>query len=522
MNKKMLLGLCVVILAAASCKKTGLQKEDGVADRLFRPTIDGSLTADGNYITASWQKVTGAVTYTVQVSRDTFKTIDQSYTIDSAHITFLNLQWEKLYQVQVRANSADTLKSSKMGLLGAIKTPKFPTILNTPGVSDLTDVAVRVSWATSGATVTTIKILKASDSSVVTTVTLTPSDVANAYNIINGLVPSTNYIIFLYSGTSVRGWANFSTKATLSGNIIDLRNLSGVPTVLFDTLPKIAAGSTILLKRDETYTIGAAFIFTQTVTIMTGDGFGGGPARIALASNFDASGTFDSLHFENVILKQSGASYFMNVGNVAKIGKITFENVTTEGVFSNAFIRLKTTGDEITNLVINNCIIDSIGLSAKYPIIYAGTPGMVFTNVQITNSTFNSIYYFIRQDNTITASSLLISNCTFNDFINQSGYFVNYTTFPSGFNITNTIFGKTTDKTASNFIKSSAPVVFSNCYYTNDCIFSANPITSFSSGLSAYSNASTTLFTAPATSNFKILDATFGGKSSAGDPRWRL
>jgi hypothetical protein len=255
---------------------------------------------------------------------------------------------------------------------------------------------------------------------------------------------------------------------------------------------------------------------------MTGSGFVGGPAKIALAGNFDASGTFDSLRFENVAIVQAGAAYFMNVGSVAKIGKITFESVTTEGVFSNAFIRLKTTGDEVTNLVINNSVIDSIGLSAKYPIIYAGTPGMVFTNVQVTNSTFNSIYYFIRQDNTVTASSLVISNCTFNDFINQSGYFVNYTTFPSSFTVSNTIFGKTTDKTAANFIKSSSPVVFTNCYYTNDCIFSANPITSFSSGISAYANPAATLFTDPSTSNFLIKDATFGGKSSAGDPRWRL
>jgi len=518
---KILAGFCLVVLALPACKKTGLQTDAGVTDRLFRPTIDGSLTADGNYITASWQKVTGAVTYTVQVSRDTFKTIDQSYTIDSVHITFLNLQWEKLYQVQVRANAGDSLKSSKMGTLGAIKTPKFPTILNTPGVSDLTDVAVRVSWTTSGAAVTTVKILKASDSSVVTTVNLTATDVSNANTIVNGLTPNTAYIIFLYSGTSVRGWANFSTKATLTGNVIDLRNVSGPASVLFDTLPKISAGSTVLLKRGETYTTpSSAYTFTQTVTIMTGTGFSGGPARISLANNFDASGTFDSIHFENLTFVQAGASYVMNIGNVAQIGKITFESITTEGVFNNAFIRLKTSGDVISNLVINNSVIDSVGLLAKYPIVYAGTPNMVFTNVQVTNSTFNSIYYFVRQDNTVPASSLNISNCTFNDFINQAGYFVKYTTFPSNFTISNTIFGKTTDKTSANFMSSSAPVVFSNSYYTNDCIFSANPITAFSSGLSAYANASTNLFTDPSTSNFKIKDNTFGGKSSAGAPRW--
>lgn len=517
-NKTILPGLLIALLAITGCKKTGLQTDASVSDRLFRPTIDGSLVADGNWITASWQKVTGAATYTVQVSRDTFKTVDQSFTIDSAHITFVNLQWDKLYQVQVRANAGDSVKNSQMSRLGAIKTPKFPTILNTPGISDLTDVAVRVSWTTSGAAVTTVKLLKTSDSSVVTTVTLSATDISNAYTIINGLAQSTKYTIFLYSGSSLRGWADFTTKATLSGSIIDLRNVSGLPTVLYDTLSKIAAGSTILLKRGESYSIPSAYSFTQTVTIMTGDGFSGAPARIVLAGNFDASGTFDSLHFENLTLVQGGAAYFMNIGGVAKIGKITVESVTTEGVFSNSFIRMKTAGDEVTNLVINNSIIDSFGISAKYPIIYAAS-GMMFTNIKITNSTFNSLYYFIRQDNS-TSLSLAISNCTFNDFVNQAGYYIKYTGFPANFTIANTVFGKTGDKTSSNFMSSTAPVVFSNSYYANDCIFSANPITAFSSGLAAYANASTNLFTDPSTSNFKIKDNTFGGKSSAGDPRW--
>jgi hypothetical protein len=92
--------------------------------------------------------------------------------------------------------------------------------------------------------VTSIKILKASDSSVVTTVTLTPTDVTNQYKIISGLQSATAYIIFLYSGTSVRGWADFSTAAPLSGNLVDLRGITGRPSVLTDTLPIIPSGST--------------------------------------------------------------------------------------------------------------------------------------------------------------------------------------------------------------------------------------------------------------------------------------
>ncbi len=522
-NTKILAGLYLVILALPACKKTGLQTDGGGPDRLFRPTISGTLLSDGNYITAAWEKVTGAVSYTIQLSRDTFKTIDVKYTIDSTHITFLNLYWEKLYQIQIRANAADTTKSSKMGLLGIIKTAKFPTILNTPGLNDLTDEAVRVSWTTSGAPVTDIKILK-TDSSVQTSVSLSQHDRDTAFREIHGLPANTSFIIFLYSGSTVRGWANFTTKTTLTGNIVDLRNISGRPAVLTDTLPIIPAGSIVLLKRDETYTVlNSSYVFTKSVTIMTGSGLSGGPARISMSYNFDMNGTFDSLHFENLILSKagtSGANYFMNVSFAAKVGTMTFESITTEGVFDNSFIRLKTTGDEVTNLNINNCVIDSFGLGLKYPIVYAGTPGMVFTNVKITNSTFNSIYYFVRQDNTLPASSLVVNKCTFNDAINQGGTFINYSTFPATFTISNSIFGKTADSTNAKFMTASAPVTFSNCYSTRDCAFSSSKITAFTSGITAYTGYAPALFTDPTISNFKIKDGTFAGKSSAGDPRW--
>jgi hypothetical protein len=47
------------------------------------------------------------------------------------------------------------------------------------------------------------------------------------------------YTIFLYSGSIVRGWADFTTKAPFSGILIDLRGITGRPSVLADTIPVI-------------------------------------------------------------------------------------------------------------------------------------------------------------------------------------------------------------------------------------------------------------------------------------------
>src|SRR5690349_9126015 len=58
-------------------------KEDEVypETRLFRPVLNEDLSASGNSIIINMGNLKKAVSYTVQISRDTFKTID--YTIES-------------------------------------------------------------------------------------------------------------------------------------------------------------------------------------------------------------------------------------------------------------------------------------------------------------------------------------------------------------------------------------------------------------------------------------------------------
>src|ERR1700712_1440305 len=174
-----ILALCAaVMLLAAACKKS--DSLSGVPDRLFRPVLRSALSAPDNSVTAEWQKIDGAAHYTVQLSRDTFKTIDKTLTIDSSRYVFINLKWEQQYQVQVKAIATDTSKNSKYSNLGSIKTPKFPTIVTTAVLADVTESAIKLRWTNSGDAVTTIKVLK-TDSSLVRTITLTATDITNQY-----------------------------------------------------------------------------------------------------------------------------------------------------------------------------------------------------------------------------------------------------------------------------------------------------------------------------------------------------
>lgn len=520
----LLVCLCAVTLLPA-CKKDDLENPV----RLFRPVLKGPLLSDGNWIEANWQAIKEAESYTIELSRDTFNTIFKTVLVDTNMYVFEELEWDKLYQLQVRANAKDTSFNSKWSTLGAIKTAKFPTILNTPTINDITDAAVKVSWATSGDPVTAIKILLWSDSSVVKEVNLATGDISNAYKIVSGLTSGTQYIIYLYSGAKVRGWADFSTKASFSGTIIDLREFTDRPSVLSDTLPLIDNGSTVILKRGMTYEV-AAVSLSKTVTIVSGDDLAvAEPATIFMeASNFDiASGSvIDSIVFNNVKITSDDLSlsgkYVFNISKSCTVGKIVFESCRIQ--YFRGFFRTKDNAMTISSLVVNNCIISDIG---NYGVVIVDNANVKLENIAVTNSTIyrvgNAQGAFRNTQNSFT-QSIQFENCTFNEapYYNRYLVDVNGQNAASGILVKNCIFGigmASGTNTSVRGVRAAAATVItgSDNYNTSDYVATSNAIP----GTTAYTKTSIELFADPANGDFTIVDNAFPGKSTTGDPRWR-
>jgi hypothetical protein len=514
----------VIVLLFSACRKT----EDLGEARLFRPVMK-ALESEGNWVRATWQPIKNAKSYSVQISKDTFKTYVQDVVVDSNSVLFSNLLWNQLYQVQVKAIANDTAFNSKVSFLGAIKTPKFPSILLSPTISDVTDEAIKVSWVPSGAAVTSIKLLKLSDSSLVRDVTLTPADLTNQYKIISGLASATTYIVYLYSGTTVRGWENFTTKAPLSGTIIDLRGITGRPSVITDTLPIIASGSTIILKRGESYTIGSTTNLSKSVKFISGSDLSvPTQATINMPSNFNivAGSAIDYIDFEDVYLRGTDytAKYVFNISNACTLGRISFEGCRME-IFRGV-CRLQTAVINLSNFSVNNSIIDSI---SNYGVINVDNVNCKAENISITNSTiYKAEKVIVSKSN---STSVVIDNCTFNETpFGLTGttytYIVDYNTLniANGLSIKNSIFGVGKPNAGNTIIRdvrvgATTIIDASNNYFTNDRIVSAP--TYAIPNIIAYPGPATQLFMSPFTGDFKIRDATFVGKNSSGDPRWR-
>jgi hypothetical protein len=447
--------------------------------------------------------------------------------VDINTVVFENLGWDKLYQVRVRANAADTSKNSKASSLGAIKTARFPTILNIPTISEVNDNSVKVTWKTGGAVVTSIQILQASDSSIVTDVMLNPVDISNEYKIVSGLNANSNYIIFLYSGTTVRGWADFRTKGTFSGNLIDLRGISGRPSVLQDTIPVIPSGSTIILKRGETYNISSALNLDKTLVFVGGtDLLVPEQPVIFMPANFNivSGSVIDSLVFIDLTLRGSdyASKYVFNINQACTIGKIRYESCLIE-IFRGV-TRTQSQPAIINNFEINNCIIDSI---AGYGLLTVDINTSKADNIKITNSTVYKAEKIVTSKNNST--SLVIENCTINEAPRGGNYFIDYSTSGSNdvtqaISFKNNILGIGKSNSGNVDVRgyrigSNSVIDVANTYTTSD--FLSTNATGPLPNVIPYSKLSTEIWQNPFNGNFKIIDNLFPGRSTTGDPRWR-
>ncbi|WP_158085215.1 DUF5123 domain-containing protein [Niastella vici] len=519
-----------------SCKKFNDWDADASYNRLFTPS-DLAASVDGVNVTLKWKAKPNTDSYTIEFSKDSLKftTIIRKYstrgTKNTDGYTYFAVpdQFDQVTQYSVRVkgiDSAGTPESNWAAIL--FKSGKFPSILNSATISDITDVAIRASWTNTGDAATTIKILKAGDSSVVKTVTLTSTDLTNQYTVISGLTPATGYILYIYSGTKVRGWYDFSTKATLSGSVIDLRSITGVPSILADTLPDIAAGSTVILKKGTTYEMTNSYSFNKTVSIISGDDLTTTtPATIyfkgTTGNNFDvvSGSVIDSISLTNVIITSddvsASAKYAFNISQPCTIGKISLESCT--GQYFRGLIRTKDNTMNISTISINNCIVSDLG---SYGLITVDNAANKIDNILVTNSTIYRVGATVVKNvrNSLT-SVIKIEYCTVNEAPLYANYLIDLNTFTvtTGISINNNIFGVGKASGANVSVKgcrSGTTATGTGNYTTSDYISSGNALP----GVTAYAGASTALFTDVVGGNFKVTDGTFGGKSSAGDPRW--
>jgi hypothetical protein len=294
---------------------------------------------------------------------------------------------------------------------------------------------------------------------------------------------------------------------------------------LADTLPVIPSGSTILLKRGETYNIATTTSLNKTLIFMSGPDLSStAQAKIYFTSNFNftAGATIDSIEFNDLSLYSDnyGSRYVFNNSNNATIGKLKFMNSRME-IFRGV-VRLQAGTVNMNDFIIDNCIVDSI---KEYNVLTIGVTTSKVNNVSMTKSTFYKVDAII--GSVQTSNSVLISECTFNEtpLGNSKNFYFDYNAnvITSGITITNCIFGIGKAVAGATTVKhmrvgTGTLVTVANNYKTADhSSVAANDFPAITPSI----RTSVQLWQDPFNGNFKIADQTFAGRSTAGDPRWR-
>ena len=545
-----------VILCAGlfvSCKDEGLF---GGPDRLFRPIVKAPFVSMTSF-QISWDRYTGAKSYELNLSVDSFKTVLRNNRTDSTQFTFTNLNYDTKYQIRIRAfgdsilANGDTIKSEYY-IIPDVTTKDYPTKLLTPTSSDIIDNSIRMNWALTSAVYTRFDIAVKRDS-VVESVNLTATDNKAGVKIIKGLQPATTYYVKIYQGDVYMGKKVVKTAAAqiFTGDVVDLRVFSDEKSKTILTQAFVdsigtahPSGLNLILSGGTTYTIPTLLI-PVSMNIVTGLSFNG-KAIMYINGNFAVSPArdLDQVRFEKVFFTEGniagklktdgnyGATYLFNFNQSGgNVKNLILESCDIK--YKRGVIRMQTAAT-IGTVTFNNCLCDSVG---GYGVINNGSATSRINDIFVSNSTFAHCDKLFVGGAALGINSITIKNITTYCTPIASGYFLDYNTnlVPGGVSITNSIFGPGFTAatatapiivgTAVNGMRLSTvtppSVTISSCYKTSDLVWALKvdgtpnlPITDFVD----LGSTSTSIFGGVTTGNFTVKDDRLVKK--AGDPRW--
>lgn len=512
---------------------------------LFRP-INFSASMNSTEVTFSWAKVDSAVSYTLEVAPDSANFVIPLLRVTTTNLSYIKeLAGNTTFYARIKANAADSTKSSKFNITLTFKTPKenifagYGTKNNTGNTYSayMTSAnALNIKWKP-GANVTHLILT----GNVRDSVDISPAEAAAGEKNVSGLANSS-WNVGIYNGKILRGTA----YGLIEGDVI-LHSGDNLQSAL----TAATSGQVILLDGNATFTLGTGSMTLNTNVKIRGLSTTNRPV-VSMSSGALSSAVMftlgtspiNSIKMENIdftgfcennTLSGVKIQYMFNNGTASTVSNLSFTNCILRN-FANTTFRLKNgVSQKIDTLSINGCILNDIGMSATYSIVNSNTNDL-FNNVIFSNSTIYNFKNSLISRTGFTMNSIYVVNCNINQGMQDPAsarYLLdlNTTTFPavtSGYNVTfkNCILGSSGSTLGANGVRyaTGTRLGFTGCYYTSDYV--DDPVTpgptstSLKSNMASYFGKSTDLWNNPVSGDFSLKDTSFAGKGTVGDLRW--
>jgi hypothetical protein len=518
------------------------EEELGEAPRLFRPVTEGE--SGGQWIKLSWDYLTMSDYYQVELSRDSFLTIDKTILAESSPLLIeTDIEWDTEYQVRIKA-VGDGLES-EFYVCENVVVPDYPTLLQDIPSSDIIDNAVIVRWISDDAVpFTSLEFIDANNE--VYSVELTNGNLADGFVMVDGLNAAMNYIVKIYSDDVYRGKKKFGTKAAQEfENPVDLRELSVEESNAYITqtfIDGLESNTTVVLKGGQNYTI-PSIAFSKNIKFVTGLSFYG-KAKFTLGTlassgnfNFAAGATLDKVEFEGIDFVTGADKTTSNFGGryVFNTNPSTLATVTDVISFENCSMRylrgvLRAQSNvDINHVKVNNCVLDSIG---GYGVINGDNTNSFVRNMTLTNSTVTHAEKILVNSKSPTSGNIIVSNCTFNWTPTGPGnYYLDFGAQVISGEVVMTncilasVYNPAASQTCNGFRSSTNVIAAEGNYRTADMswTFKTGTTDQYNGSIieaTLYNKVFTELWNDPAKMDYTFKDTKFEGKATAGDPRW--
>lgn len=353
---------------------------------------------------------------------------------------------------------------------------------------------------------------------------LTASDISNGYAEIADLQPGRDYRIVIYNDDAQRGSRVVRTSGLADGEMISVNPGDDIPALVSAAISEGKTNIILMFAGGQTYNLGSVNLPTGVSNVsVTGEPDASGNKPRLDISSFSLSDTeYGKIIFENVdIHAASGSSFLITQDqNGANIEGYSFVNCYIER-FGNGVVRLNNSVT-VGGIIFDNCVIDRNG---GWGVVNVGGSSAVVDSISFTNSTLTDLSTQL-MDVRVAIKKIIVENCT---FYNQNAGMTQLLRFDTnrlplelvaGNNIiSGTNNGAPMNATSHDHANFALAISFAGSYRTNE-FEEERPSRGFAD-ITVFNSTADDLFVDPAQGDFRIKPNNgFGGRGSAGDPRW--
>ncbi|MDR2935854.1 MAG: DUF5123 domain-containing protein [Rikenellaceae bacterium] len=506
----------LTLVGVISLLFTSCEKDDSVPviNDLFRPVAYADPSVTDNNIVYLWYGITGAVDYTFELSRDTFKTIDRTVTQTTTKYIATDLKYDKDYQARVRSNAPDPDNTSAWYVFNSAKTARriVPEVIRAVLPADIKTNSTTVRW-NSGYKVSRVVLENVFNAADRKEVQLTATDITNLSVTVTGLTAKSTYRATIYDDSVVepdnRNFNSVKFKTAIEVPTGATRVAKGAD--LADLIGKAAEGAVFYLEDGYTYKFAAGITISKGVTLL------GAPTRPVLTTTgqWTPSGNLSTIRFDGIDFVSEGSNtYLFNPSNAFTLDNFIVNDCTFDN-FSRSIFRVQgADGTQSVNTIsFNDCVFKN-GQEDYYITHISGDN--TFKNVSFTNCTFYNLKRGLIQSDksTVTSATMKVESCTFYDVF-DAYYMIRHDNANVAVTLSKCLFSKS--KAAMSSVRSLGQTSVADCFGSGDYSQGTNyqititPITTSPTGAD--------MFVDPAKLDLRFKDIN-AEALNVGDPRW--